>query len=231
MPAKSLHIYSQRQSGNVLWFVLIGVVLLAALTLLLTRSGSTVDQSGDVEQLRIKESQLIRYGKSLETAVQQLLLNGCSENDISFENPLSADDYTNAGSPPDKRCHVFEPEGTGLTWQSLGEDAIPGSVDNTVIANDGKFSGLGTDSGAAGTDLILLVYTTSELCSQINKDLGISGDISSGVDTFESYADGKFWDNWIIGLALGGPALEGKNSGCFLDDHGFPIFYYVVLAR
>ena len=64
----SRHRHNER--GNVLWFILLAVALLASITIVLSRSGSTVDQSGDIEQVRIKSGQIMRYAK-----VRQNLLN------------------------------------------------------------------------------------------------------------------------------------------------------------
>ena len=43
----------KNESGNALWFILIAIALLAALTVVVTRSSDTVEQSGDVERQRI----------------------------------------------------------------------------------------------------------------------------------------------------------------------------------
>ncbi|HOO82886.1 MAG TPA: hypothetical protein PK513_10340, partial [Alphaproteobacteria bacterium] len=81
--------YTER--GNVLWFILIAVALLAALTMVLSRSGSTVDQSGDIEQQRVKASQILRTAKSIEAGIQQMRLRGVSENDMSFWHDSNGD--------------------------------------------------------------------------------------------------------------------------------------------
>ena len=91
------------------------VVLLGALTLLLSRSGSNVEQSGDFEQLRIKATQLMRYASSIEQGISKLQsLNNCSENEISFQNTTDTN-YTNANSPADNSCHIFQSAGAGLS--------------------------------------------------------------------------------------------------------------------
>ena len=78
------------EKGNALWFILVAIVLLTSLTILLTRSGSSVNQSGDFERLQIQASQLLRYAKGVEEAVRTMQTRGISESDISFANSTVA---------------------------------------------------------------------------------------------------------------------------------------------
>jgi hypothetical protein len=107
------------QHGNALWFILVAIVLLAALTILLNRSGTNVDQSGDVEQQRVKASQILRWAKGIESTVEQMKLRGISESDISFENTVTAQDYSNAACDAHKDpndCKIFATGGGGQNY-------------------------------------------------------------------------------------------------------------------
>src|SRR5262245_7145714 len=114
------------QSGNALWFILIAIVLLGALTMLLTRSGSTSSQSGNVERLRITASQILRYAKGLESAVDQMKTRGVSENEISFQNSTTATNYTNATCTRTD-CKVFDVGGGGQDYKAAPSGANDGS--------------------------------------------------------------------------------------------------------
>jgi hypothetical protein len=221
------------ERGNVLWFILIVVVLLGALTMALSRSATNVDQSGDVEQQRISSSQILRYAKSLENAIQQLILNGCSESDISFENSI-ATEYENTNNPDNESCFIFSPEGAGLNWQSFSEEDIFGG-DDFVIVNNQKVLGVGSDdAGARGTDLVMFIKMDSDLCLSINKDLGIStvtNDIKIDEGTFTDLFTGTFSATPVeIGNATG-PALLGQTAGCGIDPSKQHVAFYVLLAR
>lgn len=228
------------ERGNVLWFILIAIVLLGLLTMVLSRGGSNVDQSGDVEQLRIKSGQIFRYAKSIEAAVQHMRLRGISENDISFENTVTATDYTN-GNCTSADCKIFDVNGGGLTYKNFsgvndGSDWI-----FTGANNVGTAAGpVGTTAAKTGNDLLMLLPgADTGLCVQINRDLnvGTAGTLptdATGIDT------AAFTGTY----AAGGPAildgdptpfeLDRKSAGCFTDtapDPDVTYFYYVLLAR
>lgn len=227
------------EKGNALWFILVGVVLMGVLTVVLSRGASNTDQSGDVEQLRIQASQLLRYGKSVQLAVGQMKLRGVSENDISFEHGSPAASINPNCAAPD--CRVFG-AGGGLTYngfETLNNGA--GSWIFTGANNAGTAARpVGTTAGGSGNDLVMLLPGIgAALCKQVNRDLGIgvAGTIpvdATGIAT--AAFDGTFPAGGPV-LIDGDPApfeLEGHETGCFTDtapDPDVTYFYYVVLAR
>lgn len=227
------------ENGNALWFILIAIVLLGALTILLTRSGSNVSQSGDVEQQRIKASELLRYAKGIETAIDQMKMRGVSENSISFENGTTATDYTNAGCSTTD-CKVFDSGGGGQSYK------LPSGVNDgsewifTAANNVGTTAGpVGTTAARTGNDLIMLLPNVdSALCIQINRDLGV-GTAGTIPDDVGGTAVTAFTGTYPGSLNIldGDPAafeLNGKSAGCYTDTAPNPdviYFYYVLIAR
>ena len=130
------------ERGNVLWFILIAVALLGAITMVLSRGGSSVDQAGDIENRRVQSTQILRYTKSIEAAIQEMKLRGVSENDISFENAETAVDYTNANCTVTD-CRLFDVGGAGLNYRDFPS------------ANDGS-EWIFTGANNVGTTLDLL---------------------------------------------------------------------------
>lgn len=220
--------YPSSQCGNALWFILIGVALLAALTILLSRSGSTVDQSGDFEQRSVKITQMLRYAKSIEAAVQEMKLRGTSENEISFQNAITATDYTNANCDdttdrnfPD--CMIFDVGGAGLTYRDAPENVNDGS--------DWIFSATNIVDGVGSTapDLVMFLQNMREsTCTQINRFLDTSyAGTEAGIDFTEF--TGSYSVVQTINLA------DGQQAGCLTTDDGTGntvyLFYYVLLQR
>ncbi len=216
------------QSGNVLWFILIAVALLAALTMVISRSGSTVDQSGDVEQQRVKISQMLRYAKSLEAGVQQTRLRGVSENDMSFWHDSNGDNIENAtdtyfnANCTVTDCHLFDVGGAGLTYS-----APPSGISS---ATDWVFNGTNDilDVGTTAPDLILILpQISTSICAQINRMLETTyGGVESNVD-FTAF-DGTFTATETIDLAI------GQQAGCIDYQNGpdvEPFFYQVLIKR
>src|SRR5262245_49185529 len=81
------------ESGSVLWFILIAINLVAGSTGILSRG--SIEQSGDFENRRVQASQIVRYAQSVEAAIEHMTLQGVSENEISFQNSITAINYTN----------------------------------------------------------------------------------------------------------------------------------------
>lgn len=230
----------QNQRGNVLWFILIAVVFVGLLTMVLTRSSSNVEQTGDREQNRIKSGQVLRYAKSIEAAVQDMRIKLISESDISFENDGTEIDYYNPNCEIND-CRVFDVGGAGLVYR----DPPPGLNDgsewiftgaNNVGSEDNP---VGTTSSRSGNDLIMLMPNANkDFCIELNRQLNIesSDDIPSdegGIETTEftgTYAS-------ALNIIDGDPSpfeLDNQNAGCFIDQTADPdviYFYYVLLAR
>lgn len=230
----------QSERGNVLWFILVAVVLLGALTAVLTRGGGSVDQSGDVEQMRITASQIMRYAKSVETAIEQMQLRNISENEISFANTTTAADYTNASCDNDSDntypgCLVFNQDGGGIEYRGFeDQDWIFTGANNVGTAA----APIGTTAARSGNDLVMLLPIASEaLCVQINREVDV--DNPNGEPPVDS---GIGYTIFTGTYASGGPVildgdtapfeLDGHNAGCFTDtaaDENY--FYYVILTR
>lgn len=228
------------QSGNALWFILIAIVLIGALTMLLTRGASSVSQSGDVEQSRIRASQIMRYAQGLQSAIEQMRDRGVSESDISFQNTTTVTNYTNAHCAQ-ADCKLFDINGGGQEYRKPPEGVNDGSEWIFTGANNvGSASGpVGTTAAVSGNDLIMLLpNANSDLCAQINRDMGIgiAGAIPedhTGLDLTPftgTYAN-------TLNVIEGDPApfeLDGKTAGCFINKAVNPAvtyFYYVLLAR
>lgn len=222
------------ENGSVLWFIMIAIVLLGAITMVISRGGSTVDQSGDFEQSRVKVTQLMRYASGIEQAIEKLRsINNCSENDISFENTEDLN-YENTNSPDDNSCHIFEPEGAGLTWREFGSNNLAATGSSIAFGGDMAITGLGRDTANSGTDLIFYARISENLCDQVNREVSINAsdtDITMTLDVYDAYFIGSYVGNNQYGIAGEAVAMEGRPTGCMIDDNGHYIFYHVLLTR
>lgn len=170
--------------GSVLIFILLAVALLGALTVVLSRTSSNTEETGEQERMRVFVSQVLSYAANVKSAVDNLRARGCGENQISFwydsnsdgiEN--GTDTYYNPNAPTDRSCHVFRQEGTGLTFIDYGSKI--GSLSALRIGSQSlsrSIKGIGTD---AGIDLYLAIsgvgYQINKFCKQVNIIAGIPG--------------------------------------------------------
>lgn len=228
------------QSGNALWFILIAIVLLGALTMLLSRSGDSVTQSGDVERMRILSSQMMRYAQGLQAAIDQMTMRGVSESDISFQNSVTTVNYTNAACTVSD-CKLFDAGGGGQEYRAPPAGANDGSEWIFTGANNvgTAANAIGSTAAGTGNDLVMLLPNVkSDLCVQINREIGVgtAGTLpedATGIDAT------PFTGTFAAALDIidGDPApfeLDGKSAGCFTDtapDPDVVYYYYVLLGR
>lgn len=165
-----------KQNGNALIFILIAIALLGLLTVTLSRSGDSTNDTGDFEQNQIIASEILAYAKSIENAVQSLLARGCSENELSFENDVVAG-YENPNSPADNSCHIFDTAGAGMTYQAPNEDWLDNNFSEKPDFNTNVFNGhlhitnkldLNTNDVSKKELLIVTPYLKDSVCAQIN---------------------------------------------------------------
>lgn len=228
------------QSGNVLWFLLIGIVLIGLLTALVSRGTSSVDQSGDVEQMRIVGGQIMQTAKAFESAVEQMKLNGISESDISFQNNVTATDYTNSKCG-DTSCRLFETGGAGLTYSPPPANALTTANTEWIFTganNVGTTAGpIGTTAAGSGNDLLILLPNLTEgVCRQINRLMDVNGPsyappVDDGISLDEFVGT---YDTTAPATILEGSAsleLNGKSAGCFFDTATTGYYFYQVLLE
>lgn len=227
------------QRGNVLWFILVAIFLLGALGALLARTGGQTDDTGDSEKATITASRLIRSATSIETTFQNLLMQGCSENTISFWQDDngdgvedSADPRYNPAAPTNRSCHIFDSKGGGATPHS--------GLDDTY--NVAQFINVGTPA----RDLYMVVQhdnagaprgISREVCIAVNRLAGNNFDINALPQA--NMTTNPFTGSFSTGTALGDNGLElpmaGIKTGCNIDNDcagaECNTFYSVIYAR
>lgn len=233
---------TSRQSGNVLFLILIAVALFAALTYAVTqstRSGS--GSTSNAEKAQMLASQFTQYGAALNSAIMRLQLSGCTDLTLNFATPALAHPTlwggsTNPNAPVNGSCDVFGPQGT------------------TYIANLPAFGSrmnitslVGVDAVGTAVSEIILYYVIGDtqlaidVCSAFNRSMGNTGSASGGTANVSdwTWAKGVFNASPAASSMIGedgGPALQGgKHAGC-LDggtSHGGGnrILYQVLLPR
>lgn len=228
--------YHHRQSerGNVLIFILLAIALLAAITMVLSRSNSASDETGNVERGRVLASQMMRFARAVEAGVQQLKFSDISENDISFENTVTATDYSNANCT-NNRCRVFHINGAGLTLSAAPPSAISGTGKEWGFTGANAAGSAADPVGSTANDLVMfLPGVRNFVCREINKLLGVNnGDIPTDTDGIVTTAyTGAFSGSNLLD---GDPTpfdLGGEASGCFYDDNASEnIFYHTLIKR
>lgn len=230
------------EAGSALIYILVAIVLFAALGVAVSRinSGAT---PGNSESLQLQASEILQFSQALRTAVQDISVNGTTETQFSFENPVTAG-YANGGCATDS-CKLFTPTGGGLSyvkpqdqWLDLAHSA-GANYGDWVFSGNNAVAGVGTDgSGDASVELLaILPYVKKDLCVKINTLLNIanpSGNPPQDDDVTD--VTDKFAGTYTGTVVMGGNAqITGQRAAC-IQDSGAPAtapyhFFRVLSAR
>lgn len=230
LPNKARH----NERGNVFIFILMGVVLFAALSFTVARGmrGDTANSMSD-KQANLAASEILGEAQKVERSVNRIRNKGVSENDISFENSA---DYINTAcdtgaDPSFPRCQIYNPQGGGLSYKSPATKTTSNEwhfTGATCIADIGTgTTGCNSDNDTSNEELLMVLTDINEtVCTQINKRLNISGiPADSGGGASTTKFTGTFANNTEIILA-GGPYPTACYSRAGQND-----FYHVLIAR
>jgi len=159
------------QRGNVLFYILLAIALLAGLTFAVQQGSRSSATALTADQARIAASSIIDYANTVSASVSKLKLRGCTETQISFANSLTGATYTNPSAPTDKSCHVFDVVGAQINWTDAGTFSA-GAVELTGGCNVASV-------GTTASELLLVVEDIDvQTCTFINEKLGVP--MSSG---------------------------------------------------
>lgn len=151
---------SNRESGNIIFFILLAIVLIGLVTAAL-RSGGLEGANTDREDLTIKVAQVRQTASEMEHALNLIMQNGVSELDISFASPDAPSNYgTYNANPP---AEVFNPKGGGARYNTPPAGVNDGS--GWAFYGNTALPGVGSDKA----DLVaVLPNVTKNFCDQIN---------------------------------------------------------------
>ncbi len=240
---KMIQTKKTNQSGNILLFILIAILLIGLLTVSLTRSSNQSNDTGDYEQNVIVANEILNYAKSVEIAVQNLLARGCSENDLRFRTGLV-----------NPNCNVYNENGIGLEEYITTSDR-KWLIDDTLawpyrIQHTSRLRVIGVESDTLhiGQELLLFIPNIrQEYCIALNNVLGNENPSNYPPrDDNGSAVEGGEFNGSFSGasntIETTGGELTGKRSGCFvtddqagasnaLDGTDYFYFYHTLIAR
>jgi len=176
--------HKNRTRGNVLFIILIAIALFAAFTAAVTKtnSGGGGEQAGF---FAISATQIMRYGSTVKSAVDQLRQQGISESDISFANDIVSG-YGTVGANPSGE--VFHIEGGGITYEPPEANWLDSTWSNKEGYGEWYFTGKNSirligepaGGGCSTSDCIELVavlsFVKEEICHKINESIQLTSD-------------------------------------------------------
>ncbi len=248
------------QSGNVLFYILIAVAMLAALSFAVSQGNRGGTQGLNEDRAKLYAGEIIEYANTVANAVAQIKLRGYSDTEISFENSI----VSGYGNPncTDDVCKIFHPSGGGLSYLKPAPEWLDNSFsannyyNQWLISGTNWVTGIGISalggasncidgSGNCRELLIVLPYIKEQLCKEINKMTHHGkADGTAFVDAGNSAGrtiDVKFIGTYATSGANMGEASPASdnytnlNSGCIEGDASPPsgafTFYKVLIVR
>jgi hypothetical protein len=222
-----------QENGNVFFYILIAIVLFAALSYAVSRNRGGNTNIYTQEQAKLAAQEIIEHGNTVANAVQKLRLRGCSDAEISFENTVIGG-YTNGTNTS---CQVFHTDGGNINVPNFNQNFYDSSA---PALNEISFNGENNIIGLASSDAELISYVSrldQNICDTINQTLNVVNSYSDadGLDagdnthnftgtystTPETLCDGTA-DNTYAGCCF-------ESTGC--DTGSCYHFYQVLIAR
>jgi len=227
--------FGRRDSGNVLFLILIAVSLFAALSYVATASFRGVGGDAPSENATITSSEITQYSGALKNAIMRLLVpNICDPTEISFEAPPfdgSDSDYVNANSPANFSCHVFHPLGGRVSRRLPPQDSNDGR-DWAYVET--RVMGIGPDQTACDTSchdiLVVLGGIKKSVCEKINEKMAGTTTIVQQ-DNGADYEDKKYTGTFNSGADIDGTGVDGKHELCIQDTNGVYYYYSVLIPQ
>jgi hypothetical protein len=240
----------QSEAGNVFLFILLGIVLFAALSFTVARGfrGNTTGKMTE-RKADLAATEILNYAQRIERAVNKVRRNNCSENDISFTgapNFYNNSALYNHTPQVDTKCRIFHPDGGGITpidtrnsnFHIGGTTVEPHTT--YMFQAQMRVTDIGTNTVGSGADLLIWLANIDEnICLSVNEKLGIDNPSNAPPrDSADNAFDG-FGFSGTYGSALNqidAPELIGQPSGCFVSNINSETedryyFYSVLLAR
>lgn len=255
----------QTSRGSALIIILVAVALFGALSYVVAgmmRADSGINAISE-QQAGLHASAILSYASSVRRAVQDVRIsNGCEETQLSFEKPPfdNSDSYRNANSPSDFSCHIFHPDGGGVSASQPSielQDAVEaaarsGILEEYLITASIQIPAVGTgDTATFGSDseattdteiLLILPWLNERICRKINEDINVSDDT---MPTFQSYTQffadhrAKFVGVFPSNRSSAGnhTLIRAESSFCAYDPTPGSVpgggyhLYYTLMAR
>jgi hypothetical protein len=156
------HSSRSSESGNVIVFILMAVVLIGIVTVAI-RSGGGERANIDAETLIIRAAETRQHASEFERAVAFLLQSGVSESAVRFAHADAPSDYGNINVDPQNQ--VFSRNGGGAAYR-----APPPGVQGTAATWEFYGNTALPQVGSNRAELIaVLPNVTEAFCTEINK--------------------------------------------------------------
>jgi hypothetical protein len=170
---------------------------------------------------------IIQESEQVQSAVQMLMANGCSETQLNFYEAFFAG-TNNPNAPSNGSCNVFDPRGGAMLYVPPPISAcFPGGTCKQTAADGNVIPGVGTGLPQA----VWIAYNlTRAVCDQINAQLGQTTIVFSGAG---GIGDDGYDGTFPLGYATLNSVYTGLTAACIVNVNTQyqGLFYRVLWTR
>ena len=234
----------KKDSGNVLFLILIAVALFAALSYVVTSSTRT-GRDESRENRRLDAAGFLNLMSAMEMSMQRMMvMNKVADYQIDFFTPVQTQFFRILGANPNclsDKCRLYYKNGGGMSTRyddfiKIQRSPYYGFIHQVAIP------GFGSDAA----DIVVQVKNvTKDMCNAINEMAGLG---SSYIPNVASWDSGAYWAPvQSLGTieevgrysSISGAVPSGKkyfctcysfsDANCYASDD--PSIWYVLLER
>lgn len=223
------------ESGNVLFYIFIAIVLFGGLSFAVSQSGRGSLESLTSEKNRLAATEIVDYSDAVAKAVGMMRLRGVTLADLRFSHPdLAAGDYDAPGTKPPE-AEVFNTEGGGIVYRRAPAEALITAAEDYAFLSGIAIQDIGTTCAAATcADLVMAVRNLNVTVCEVIDRMGTAiakGDPAPSAASFNFAGrfKGAMAAPAIIGNAAASAPLAGKPYGCLKNDADGLYYFYRVL--
>lgn len=223
------------ESGNVFFYIFLGVALFGALTYAVSQSGRGSVDSLTREQSRLHATEIIDFSDAVSKAVGMMRLRGVTLSQLRFAHAnLPIPDY---GDPDtiDAASLVFNADGGGVVYTPPARETLTTPGQPWMFLTRNQIDGMGTTCPAWNCTEVVMAAANmrDDVCVAINTLAGINNSSTIPVhsqfitsDKFKGVINGT---PVIIGDEAGSAVLSGQSYGCLKSNaNGINYFYRVL---
>lgn len=196
------------QHGGIFTYILIGIVLFAALGYAISQNNIKTDFVSD-EKARLIATELIAQGNAVKDTVSKMRLRGIKRTELSVVNTIMTSATYNNSNCTSATCKIFDPAGGNISFPM----PIAGAT-NTPDTYWGFYNNLSiqdldtvTSEGYRSRIFMMLADVNQKVCRQINNLLhgvDLNTDLAGSVNA----PGGAPWD----GTLYTGPYAMGRTQ-------------------
>lgn len=218
-----LPLHARRESGNVLFLILLIVAVVAVISYVVTQGGSGHPRPNH-NKGAISSASVMQYAKSIKKGVKRLTDKGVALNDIEFYAPIDSH-FTEMAETETSKTLLFHPDGGGVTYFPVDSDDVEKRIRSLRRHQNGNWYFSHVKVRRVGTYrkeiVAILDYVKKDTCSEINQEITGNADIPQVDISSDDIIESK--------RRLKGARIDGQPSFCVKTlDH---YLFYSVLAQ